>query len=139
MGLVAVTGGAVLLDDEDEWILKEGTWFVSEGRIKGYTYSPYKQERLHHYLAGFPLHDLEVDHINGNGLDNRRHNLEIVSHRENVLRWATSTRGYYWDKSRGKWMVSLTINYKRINGGRFAREEDAARRAQEIRDCANAS
>ena len=135
---ISIPGGIVLVDDDMQWLVHNHTWFVSEGRVKGYPTDSYTLERLHHYITGFPIKGLEVDHINRDPLDNRRVNLYIVSHRENVLRWAQSTKGYYWDGRRQKWCVSLTINYKRVNGGRFDKESDAAKRAQELRERLNA-
>lgn len=44
---------------------------------------------LHHCIVGKPLRESYViDHINSNKLDNQIHNLEIVSHGENVKRGA---------------------------------------------------
>jgi hypothetical protein len=39
--------------------------------------------KMHRYLLSFPQ-DKIIDHINGNGLDNRKENLRIVNHRQNV-------------------------------------------------------
>lgn len=75
-----------------------------------------------------------VDHINHDGLDNRRNNLRLATVAENA--WNQRTRmipksskykGVSWDKSRNKWQSCLMINYKHIHLGRFDVEEDAAK------------
>jgi len=43
-----------------------------------------KKEYLHRFLMGALCAGREVDHINRSALDNRRHNLRICSHRENM-------------------------------------------------------
>lgn len=70
-----------------------------------------------------------VDHINHNGLDNRRSNLRICNQSENIAsarkkRGATSHyKGVWFDKVRGKW--SAQCGQQKL--GRFDQEEDAAR------------
>lgn len=39
---------------------------------------------LHHIIMGRPKDGLEIDHINNNGLDNRKSNLRIVDHTTNM-------------------------------------------------------
>ena len=43
-----------------------------------------KKLYMHHYVMGEPLAGREIDHINGNGLDNRKENLRFCSHRQNL-------------------------------------------------------
>lgn len=44
-----------------------------------------KRIAMHRVITNCPV-DLVVDHLNGDGLDNRRCNLEIVDQKENVYR-----------------------------------------------------
>ncbi len=69
-----------------------------------------------------------VDHINGNGLDNRRCNLRLCTQSENAMNRRVSLgvsefKGVSWSTSSGKWIA--TIQDERV--GYFASEEAAAR------------
>lgn len=72
-----------------------------------------------------------VDHINHKTYDNRKSNLRIIEHYQNITysktyRNNTSGRkGVYWDKNRNKWMSTITYNKKTIHLGRFEKFEDA--------------
>lgn len=79
--------------------------------------------RLHSLLCAGQL----VDHIDGNGLNNKRINLRTASHQENLYntkaRAGTSRfKGVSWCKRRGRWRV--TIQGKHI--GYYDNEELAA-------------
>jgi hypothetical protein len=79
----------------------------------------------------------QVDHIDGNGLNNRRNNLREVSDGENKKNkpiYSTNTSGavgVFWNKPAQKWQAQIQINGKHISGGYFTNKEDAiARRKQ---------
>lgn len=86
---------------------------------------------LHHLIMS-PPQGLETDHINHNGLDNRRANLRIVTHQENQAnlpkkRGGTSSfYGVSWSKERKAWCAYVAHNAKRKNLGRFNSELEAA-------------
>lgn len=73
----------------------------------------------------------EIDHIDGDGLNNRIHNLRDVSHAENMknLRLlATSTSGISgvgWHKRGNKWQARVRVNNKRIHLGLFNTKSEA--------------
>ena len=81
---------------------------------------------LHHWIIGFPLNNQEVDHIDGNGLNNTRENLRIVSHTVNSQNQhqpkSSRVLGVIWDAARKQWQVRL----KSIFHGRFQTEKEAA-------------
>ena len=58
---------------------------------------------------------IEVDHINGNGLDNRRANLRLVTVQQNRQNRnkgrnnQTGFKGVTFDKKSGKWVMSLRV------------------------------
>ena len=83
---------------------------------------------LNHIPNGF---EFVVDHINGEKLDNRVCNLQIVSQRQNIVKAidkSNSTSSYIgvsYQKSRGKWTSRICINGKSKWIGRFKTEYEA--------------
>jgi hypothetical protein len=79
-------GKVALIDDEDyekictgKWCAQYAPWtFYSHGKVPGRK----KIISMHRFIMGDP-ENKEIDHINGNGLDNRKENLRIVSRQEN--------------------------------------------------------
>lgn len=96
-------------------------------------------ERLHRVVMGLvPGDGLEVDHINGDKLDNRRANLRVATHAQNgqnILQpQAGNTslhRGVH--KCGGVWVARATVAGRTRYIGRFAAETEAADAAREFR------
>jgi hypothetical protein len=76
---------------------------------------------------------IEVDHENRNGLDCRRTNLRLATHRQNIMNTGlrpANTSGYKgvsWDKENQKWRASIRAYGRSYNLGRFSTKEEAAR------------
>lgn len=84
--------------------------------------------RMHRLIAQ-AADGVEVDHRNGDTLDNRRSNLRICTHAENLRNrkhHSNNTSGYKGVyQKRGKWGAAIGVNYKRIHLGYFATAEEA--------------
>lgn len=67
----------------------------------------------------------EIDHINGNKIDNRISNLRVASRSQNernkglISSNTSGEKGVSWNKLKGKWHAYVTINRKRTNVGYF--------------------
>ena len=76
--------------------------------------------------------DIQVDHINHNGLDNRKGNLRLCSCSQNCMnrntRSKTSSRfkGVVWRKKSQKWQSRIHIDGATKYLGAFFNEGDAA-------------
>ncbi len=81
---------------------------------------------------GFP-DGKQVDHINGNPLDNRRENLRICENAENnrnkgLTKASTSGyKGVSLYKRSGTWRAYIVTNYKQKHLGTFDNPIDAAK------------
>jgi hypothetical protein len=82
----------------------------------------------------------EIDHINGNTLDNRWDNLRAATHQQNGHNVGlrrnnrSGVKGVSWDAARGKWYASITMNGRIKSLGRHDNFDDAAaarRKAEE--------
>lgn len=88
---------------------------------------------MHRVVAGEPPCGLEIDHINGNGLDNRRANLRFVTHAQNLANQrpqqgrTSRFRGVCWLRRDQVWRAQIKSGGKTCYLGCFADEEDAAR------------
>ena len=74
-----------------------------------------------------------VDHIDRNGLYNRKRNLRLCSRRENSYnrrgnsRGSSQHKGVFWHNVCGKWMAGITYNGKFSYLGVYVSEKDAAK------------
>ena len=75
----------------------------------------------------------EIDHINGNRLDNRWENLRVVSKEENRKNQKINNRntsgatGVSWSKEENKWIVKISVNKKQITLGYFNNFNEAVK------------
>ena len=131
-----------LIDDRDshllnyKWYYDQGyarkSLWVSEGKIIPIL--------LHHTILGCPLNKFQIDHINGDKLDNRRNNLRIVTKRENMSNLpihrsknkSSKYVGVYLYKRKYKnriykyWLARIQTNNKTTFLGTFKTEARAA-------------
>lgn len=129
-------GGSFIVDTEDFLLVSDKYWMLGKRGYPVYRTSRKckegsKQICLHRLIMNFPKGD--VDHINGEKTDNRRCNLRVCSHQQNMfnqrLRKNNSTGyiGVSYLKAAGKYEAYLHHNYRKINIGLFNTAEDAAR------------
>lgn len=96
---------------------------------------------LHRWIMGVPKGKMvHVDHINHNGLDNRRSNLRVVPPSVNLTNRGpnkNNTSGYrnvFFDTARQTWCVALFKNGKNIRKDGFATAEEANTAAIAMRE-----
>lgn len=121
-----------IMDAEDLPLLGNSLWHKNDN---GYIVNRNKNIgtiRLHRLIISAPDNML-VDHINGNTVDNRKSNLRLCSHIENLRNSKvqsnnkTGYKGVYWHTRNKKWIAHITIKRKSIHLGVFSTKEDAAR------------
>ena len=129
-------GKEAIVDDEDFEYLNQWKWFyTSDGYPARSVYFKHKKKKLSMHCAIKQAPDgYEIDHKNRNRLDNRRENLRICTHSQNMAnrrRSKNNTSGYKgvsWDTVHKGWHSQ--IGGRKINGktlGLFDIPEDAAR------------
>ena len=120
-------GGFAVIDECDAGLVLACSWYSIKSRGAKYAKTG-KNEAMHRLILGVSDSSKIVDHINGNGLDNRRCNLRIVDVPSNVANRQRSRAGnkcpgvYLRD---GKWFARVTVNYKQHRLGFFPSEEAA--------------
>jgi hypothetical protein len=73
----------------------------------------------------------QIDHINGDKLDNRKANLRVCTNGQNhmnIKKYAGKTskyKGVWWNKERGKWQTDIKLDKKKRYVGRFEDENEA--------------
>ena len=133
-------GNVALVDDEDYENISKYSWSYHGA---GYAARGYHKDgkliilKMHQQIIGNVPDGYEIDHINGNKLDNRRCNLRTISHQENVFNTKkrvlqnpgirpSKYKGVNWRDERHKWVSRITLNGKRFYLGLYETEEEAA-------------
>lgn len=88
--------------------------------------------RMHRIITNAPQ-DKQVDHINGNPLDNRKCNLRVCTQKENSRnrekrkeKTSSIYKGVCFHKRKHKWQASITLDGKLIHLGYFKTQNEAA-------------
>jgi len=114
-----------IIDTEDYEKVNDIKWAMD-----GHGYATHSRRngvsiRLHRIVLGLTSNDMNPDHIFGNLLDNRKSQLRVCTHQQNISnskRPKNNTSGYKgvtWDKSKNKWQAQIKYNYETIHLGRF--------------------
>ena len=98
--------------------------------------------RLHRLVMNCLDDNFDVDHIHGDAtrFDNRKSNLRICTHQENIRNCKVSKNntsgvaGISWDKKSQKWFAYIWIDYKRISLGYHNNFEDAVKVRKEAEE-----
>ena len=121
-----------LVDDADYDILSQYKWRILTGK-GSFVYACRSGDEpgdcvLMHREVNETPDGLHTDHINHNTLDNRRHNLRTVIHRENCQNKKASHSSRYtgvsWSKRDKRWTASIKINYKTRHLGNFKKDDE---------------
>jgi hypothetical protein len=137
---IPLTQGKIAqVDDEDferlsQWkwqasVLTGGLCYARRGESRG---GVERKIYMHHEVLGVPS-STEVDHANGNGVDNRKDNLRLGTHAQNLRNTGLRTnntsgyKGVHYDSARGKWKAEICVRGKGHHLGRFPTAEEAAR------------
>jgi hypothetical protein len=143
--LIALTRNMVAVVDANdyEW-LSQWVWSASKRRHTYYATRNAYDENEEHIIV--MMHQVisgrYADHINGNGLDNRRANLRCATARQNShnrrgnVVSISGYKGVYPQSSGGKWTAKIKTNDITYYLGTFPTKEEAARsydkKAQEL-------
>jgi len=144
-------GKWAVIDREDYDTVRDFNWHLG---TKGYAQTSFydaekynketngtRTARLHRLILGV-VGGVKVDHVDRNKLNNRRRNLRPCSNAENLRNRGackvrkseiTSThKGIYFERKKRLWRVKIVVDGRRIHGGRFKSETDAARKYNEL-------
>lgn len=130
-----------LVDDEDFEYLNQFKWAACKDGKTYYAWRCLKPEEknlrgkhravMHREIMGNPL-NLEIDHIDHDGLNNQKINLRICTRAENrrnsnpTSNAASKYKGVSWNSRKQRWKVDIMKNYKSYFVGYFKIENEAA-------------
>lgn len=111
MQLVSRDGHKITVDKDDHDKFKNKKLYI----IKGYPAYCERRKLIKLHRAILDAQEgQEVDHINRDKLDNRKTNLRFCSRSENLQNRAgygsVKIKGVHWDRSRKKFVASITVN-----------------------------
>lgn len=134
MALIPLTRGLFATVDDDLFhFLNQWKW-SSNGR-SGYAKrgSGGRSLFMHRVIVGGPT-SLEIDHINGDKIDNRRENLRLCTRSENACnrgsplkRNAGLPKGVCPADKRGRFVAKICVGKRAVRIGTFDSPEEAAR------------
>jgi len=128
-------GQYAIVDPERYEELAKHKWFAKrcDGRFYAARSTKNKNVKMHQVIMGTEEGKV-IDHINSNGLDNRKANVRFATSQQNSWNQrkqrgnsSSKYKGVSWEKKRKEWRARITCNDKLIFIGCFNTEEAAAK------------
>lgn len=133
-------GYFAIVDNKDYKYLNKYNWHVRKTDNTCYAVTNKKVNnkkttvQMHRFLLKLKNKNLMVDHINRNGLDNRRKNLRICTRSQNLMNSKKPKKGktslfkgvHKLKRKKNPWRAEIRINKKLIYLGVFKTEKEAA-------------
>lgn len=125
-----------VIDKKDFPLIKDKNWCLHKSRGRFYAACWDKNNRrilMHCFILGKTNKGYEIDHINGDGMDNRRINLRVCTHSQNMLNMKITSRntsgykGVHFHKKLNKWRARICVNGRKICLGVFSDIKEAAK------------
>ena len=135
MKLISLSQGKYAkIDDEDFERVNKYKWYYSKKHGAMIRREPRGISwMMHRFILNAPKH-LEVDHKNGDNIDNRRENIRLCTHADNMRnrKVGKNVSGYKGVRNNhGKWQAYINFNNKFIYLGNFYDKKEAARKYNE--------
>lgn len=136
MKYISLTNGLkAMVDDEDYIELSKYNWYAGKSRHTYYAMRAKRNSKgnrstttMHKEILNIPS-GMVADHIDGNGLNNCKSNLRVVTVRQNAqnrhINKSSKYPGVSWMKQFNKWHALIQINGSLKHLGLFGSELDA--------------
>lgn len=126
-----------LIDSEDLEKVSNHSWCIHKNGKQGKVYAAARINKslflLHRFILGINNKKIQIDHINGDTLDNRKLNLRICFQKENLrnsnkhLDSKNKYKGVFYNKRNKNWRSVICKDYKRYEIGSFKTQKEAAK------------
>jgi HNH endonuclease len=142
--ILLTKGYTALVDDADYDWLSQYTWCASESWSRGKMHKVYAVSgiringrkttmRMHRLILGVDEHIVEIDHVDGNGLNNQRANLRVATRGQNASnsgkrkdsKWS-KFKGIVFHERSGLWRAYTHKDHEVISLGYYKTEIEAA-------------
>lgn len=132
-------GYFAIIDDEDFDKVSMHKWHLTTRRHHKYASKSFRVNgkktalQMHRFILNLYDPSKIIDHINGDGLDNRKSNIRICTHSDNAknkILPSSNTSGFKgvcWHKNHKKFYAQIKVNHKMMFLGSFACPIEAAK------------
>lgn len=138
MKQISLTQGKfAIVDDQDYDWLNQWKWYYNNKYAKRKTLGGKTKRKtiyMHRLIMNALSGLLDIDHKDGNFLNNRRANLRFCNDSQNQrnkhakkINALSNYKGVSWHKRNKKWIANLVFNQKLIHIGYFKKEIEAAK------------
>lgn len=104
-----------IIDDEDYERVSQFKWHAAKNNICAFYIKRWDGLMLHNFIMGLDKNGYTVDHINHDGLDNRKCNLRRCTRRQNLanrrIKNNTGHKGVDYIKNRKKFRMCIRVEY----------------------------